>query len=208
MISVKRLRCFVGWLAILLPWIVALLLWKIPPSISATYYTFEAGPVFMIILGLASGLLLYYDGYDKTDDILNTITGIFGFCICLFPTAPETLTLSRVGTFRVPVEVSNWIHLIAAILFFVMLAYISCFQFTKTSGNMTKQKKIRNIIYRVCAGGMLGAFLLLLLPDFYIKTWLIETIALFFFGISWLTKADAYKWLAADPKIKEIKIND
>lgn len=200
MINIKRLRCFIGWLAILLPWIVALLLWQIPPSISATYYTFEAGPVFMIILGAASILLMYYDGYDKTDDILNTITGILGLCICLFSCKPELLTLETIGTFQIPVAISDCIHTIVAALFFVMLSYISFFQFTKTSGKMTKQKKIRNIIYRACAIGMLASFLILLLPNFYIKIWLMETCALFFFGISWLTKADAYKFLAADKK--------
>ena len=196
MVNVKRLRCFVGWLAILLPWLGALLLWRIPQSISSTYYTYEAGPVFMIILGIASGLLMYYDGYDKIDDILNTITGIFGLCICLFPCYNSVL--SYVGTFRTPVVVSMWIHNISAVIFFVLLAYISFFQFTKSSGDMSKQKKIRNIIYRVCAIGMLGSFLILLLPEFYIQTWLVEAIALFFFGVSWLTKANAYKWLAAD----------
>lgn len=199
MINAKRLRCFVGILAIALPWIVALLLWRFPASISSTYYTYEAGPVFMIILGLASGLLMYYDGYDKTDDILNTIAGIFGLCICLFPCTPEILDLANVGTFQIPVVISSCIHNIMAVSFFALLAYISFFQFTKTIGNMTKQKKIRNIIYRVCGVGMLASFLILLLPSFYIQVWLTETLALFFFGISWLTKADAYKWLAADP---------
>ena len=198
MINVKRLRCFVGWLAILLPWIVALLLWQIPPSISDTYYTFEAGPVFMIILGSASILLMYYDGYDKTDDILNTITGILGLGICIFSCAPKWLDLAYVGTFQLPAGISDLVHTIVAISFFVMLAYISFFQFTKTSGEMTKQKKIRNIIYRVCAIGMVASFLIMLLPDFYIKIWLTEACALFFFGISWLTKADVYKFLAAD----------
>jgi hypothetical protein len=65
---------------------------------------------------------------------------------------------------------------------------------------MTRQKKIRNIIYRVCGCGMLASFLILLIPNFTIKIWLTEAIALLFFGISWLTKSDAYKWLAADPK--------
>lgn len=196
MINTKRLRCFIGWLAILLPILVALLLWRIPPSISSTYYTYEAGPVFMIILGMASALLMYYDGYDKVDDILNTITGILGLCICLFPCNHATLT--HVGTFRTPVVISMWIHNIAAVLFFTLLAYISFFQFTKTLGNMTKHKKIRNIIYRICGVGMIASFLLLLLPEFYIKVWLVEAIALFFFGISWLTKADRYPWLFAD----------
>ena len=198
MINTKRLRCFIGLLAILLPILVALLLWRIPPSISSTYYTYEAGPVFMIILGMASALLMYYDGYDKVDDVLNTITGILGLCICLFPCNHATLT--HVGTFRTPVVISMWIHNIAAVLFFTLLAYISFFQFTKTIGNMTKHKKIRNIIYRICGIGMIASFLLLLLPDFYIKVWLVEAIALFFFGVSWLTKADRYPWLFADEK--------
>jgi hypothetical protein len=196
MINVKRLRCFIGWLAILLPWIVALLLWQFPPSISSTYYTFQSGPVFMIILGSASILLMYYDGYDKTDDILNTITGILGLCICLFSCG--TSAYEKVGTFQIPVAVSAWIHNISAVLFFALLSYISFFQFTKSSGEMTKRKKIRNIIFRVCGVGMLASFLILILPSFYIQVWLTEAIALLFFGISWLTKSQAYRWLAAD----------
>ena len=196
MINVKRLRCFIGWLAILLPWIVALLLWQFPPSISSTYYTFQSGPVFMIILGSASILLMYYDGYDKTDDILNTITGILGLCICLFSCG--TNVYEKVGTFQIPVAVSAWIHNISAVLFFALLSYISVFQFTKSSGEMTKRKKIRNIIFRVCGVGMLASFLILVLPSFYIQVWLTEAIALLFFGISWLTKSQAYSWLAAD----------
>lgn len=198
MINVKRLRCFIGWLAFALPWVVALLLWRFPQSISSTYYTYEAGPVFMMILGTASVMLMYYDGYDMVDDILNTITGIFGLCICLFPCFNSAL--ERVGTFQIPVEISSWIHNISAIVFFILLAYISFFQFTKSSGNMTKTKKIRNVIYRVCGVGMLASFAILLLPSFYIQVWLTEAIALFFFSASWLTKANAYRVLAAEPK--------
>lgn len=194
MINSKRLRCFMGWTSILLPWIVAAILGEIPPSISDTYYT-HAGAVFMMILGSASALLMYYDGYDKTDDILNTTAGIFGALICLFPCKSE---FDRVGAFQVPVEISAVIHGVSAVAFFAILAYISFFQFTKSKGGITAKKRARNIIYRVCAVGMACSFLLLLLPDFYIKVWLVETIALSFFGVSWLTKANAYKWLFAD----------
>ena len=65
---------------------------------------------------------------------------------------------------------------------------------------MTKNKKIRNVIYVVCGVGMLASFGIMALPYFYIQIWLTEAIALFFFGISWLTKADYYKWLFADEK--------
>lgn len=194
MINTKRLRCFVGWLAIALPWIVALILWRFPASISSTYYT-HAGAVFMIILGSASILLMYYDGYNKTDDILNTTAGIFGLLICLFPCGYNA---ERVGTFQAPVAVSGIIHDISAVVFFAILSFISLFQFTKSDGNMTEKKKKRNVIYRVCGVGMIASFSILLLPSFYIQIWLTEMFALFFFGISWLTKANAYKWLFAD----------
>jgi hypothetical protein len=194
MFNVKRLRCFIGWLAFGLPWIVALILWRIPSSISATYYT-HASAVFMIILGACSVFLMFYDGYDKTDDVLNTIAGIFGLLICLFPCGYDA---ERVGTFQTPVAISATIHNISAVVFFLILAYVSLFQFTKSNGNMTEKKKKRNVIYRVCGIGMVGSFALLLLPDFYIKTWLVEMFALSFFGVSWLTKANAYKWLFAD----------
>ena len=53
MFNVKRLRCFVGWLAILLPWIVVILSlafgYNFPASISATYYRAECITPFMII---------------------------------------------------------------------------------------------------------------------------------------------------------------
>jgi hypothetical protein len=101
-------------------------------------------------------------------------------------------------------NVSNVIHTVSAIAFFVILAFNSIFQFTKTSGEMTKNKKIRNIIYRICGVGMLSVFLIYLIPipyaAFPFKVWLIETIALTFFGISWLTKANCYRWLFADKK--------
>lgn len=196
MINVKSLRRAIGLLAMALPILVAVLLREIPSSISATYYTWEAGPVFMIILGASSILLMYYDGYDKTDDILNTIAGIFGLLICLFPC--ETSKLQYVGTFQVPVNVSAIIHYISAIAFFGLLAYISMFQFTKSSGEMTQKKRARNVIYRVCAIGMVASFGIILLPYFRIQIWLLETLALFFFGISWLTKANCWRWLFAD----------
>lgn len=196
MINTKRLRCFIGWLAISLPWLVSVLVGEIPKSISAAYYDSRAIAPFMIILGASSIMLMFYDGYDKNDDILNTTAGIAGVLICLFPCYNDQY--NTVGTFGIPPEISGMMHNISAVTFFAILAFVSFFQFTKTNGDMTAKKKARNVIYRVCGIGMIASFALFLLPDFYIKTWLIEMIALTFFGISWLTKANAYKWLFAE----------
>lgn len=198
-INVTRLRCTIGWLALLLPWLVALLLWTFPASISATYFTFESGPVFMIILGASSFLLFSYRGYDKQDDIINSLAGLFGLLICLFPTTCAGYT--HIGTFQIPAKVSGIIHNISAAVFFTLLAYNSMFLFTKHGVvAMTKEKKKRNIVFRVCGIGMVAAFLMLLLPSFSCKVWLMEAIALLFFGVSFLTKSNCYPWLFMDKK--------
>lgn len=196
-INTTRLRCTLGWLGILLPWIVAILLGEIPQSISATYYTYEAGPVFMIVLGSASFLLFSYKGYDKQDDIVNSLAGLFGIGVCLFPCRNN---LPALGTFQVPPAVSAICHNTSAVMFFLLLAYNSLFLFTKHGSVVTENKKKRNMIYKLCGVGMVLSFTVMLFPWFPIRTWLIETIALFFFGISFLTKADYYPWLFADPK--------
>ena len=127
MINTIRLRTMIGWLGMLLPWLVALLVGEIPSSISSTYYT-NACAVFMIVLGSASFLLMSYKGYEKIDDIINTGAGICGLGICLFPMYAD---LPRVGTFNLPPQISNILHMIFAFLFFGLLAYSSFFLFTK-----------------------------------------------------------------------------
>lgn len=198
MINTARLRSTVGWLALLLPWIVAALLWMIPESISVTYYEPQTVAPFMIILGAASFLLIAYKGYDMQDDIVNTLAGVFGLLICLFPCSHAAM--DKVGTFQLPQHVSGIVHNVAAVLFFGLLAYNSLFLFTKHDGHMTPEKKKRNVVYTVCGVGMVASFALLLLPYFYIQTWLVEALALFFFAVSWLTKSSLYRWLFADKK--------
>ena len=191
-INTVRLRATIGWLGMLLPWIVVALIGYFPASISATWYT-NACTVFMIILGSASFLLISYKGYDLLDDILLTCSGIAGLGICLFPCS-ITLEHERVGTFLIDNQVSNILHGAFAIIFFGLLAYNSIFLFTKSDGEITDKKKKRNIVFRVCGYGMLASFLILLLP-IPCKVWIMETVALFFFAISFLTKANIYPWL-------------
>ncbi len=195
-----------GWLGMLLPWIVVALIGYFPDSISATWYT-NAGTVFMIILGSASLLLISYKGYEKIDDIVLTLSGVFGLGICLFPCWIPGWR-GKIGTFMIDIEKSNTIHMICAIVFFVLLAYNSFFLFTKSAGEMTKRKRIRNIIFRVCGVGMLGSFAVLLLPSFPCQTWVTEALALLFFGISFLTKANIYKWLFCDASEAECASNE
>lgn len=214
-INTTRLRCLLGWLAVLVPWIVCAFVWAFPPSISETWYTNACTP-FMIILGASSILLISYKGYGLVDDILTTITGVLGIGICLFPCYPtlEIRAMSHFSgliptPFMLPYETSSNLHLICAYIFFGLLAINALFLFTKSSGVMTENKKKRNVIYRVCGIGMMASFLLMLLElipavanSSFPLVWFVEMLALTFFGVSWLTKADYYPWLFADKKVE------
>lgn len=228
MINTTRLRCMLGWLGLLLPWIVVLLYFAFPESISATYYLPKTITPFMVILGSSSFLLISYRGYDSVDDWVNTISGTCGLGVCLFPCWVYDLAGQKVGTFNLPIETSNIFHVTSAIIFFSLLAINSLFLFTKsehprtpdpllppvrrvlnyiyqlftTPAETTPNKKKRNVIFRICGAGMILSFAILLLPYFRIQTWLTEAIALFFFGISFLTKANCYPWLFCDTKNK------
>ena len=203
MINSTKLRVMIGWLGMLLPWVVLVLslifenIW--PSSISYTYFYDSCITPFMIILGSAALLLFTYEGYDKQDRIISTLSGVFALGVCLFPTTCAKYT--HVGTFQVPTQISGAIHNGCAIGFFALLAYNSYFLFTKSAGEMTRRKKIRNLIYKVCGVGMLGSFALMIpfeIFDVRVGTWIMEAVALMFFGISWLTKSQYYSWLFAD----------
>jgi len=198
-INTKRMRIMIGILGMLLPWLVALITLSWPGSISETYYSLFAVGTFMVVLGSAGILLVNYKGYEKIDDITATIAGIFGILICLFPMTYLPNPSLQTGVLHLPSNISNIFHCISAFGFFGTLAFMSFFLFTKSDGDMTKQKKIKNIIYRVCGIGMIGSFLLMLLNFFdwapYNLTWIVEAIALFFFGVSWIVKSDAIPFL-------------
>ena len=213
MINTRRLRCTIGWLGMALPWIVLLMSciygYGFPDSISATYYLPTCITPFMIILGSAGLLLFSYKGYDKQDDIVCSIAGMFAIGICLFSCGTKDLItrwsevaeLAYVGTFQIAPFVSGILHNVCAVGFFLLLAYNSMFLFTKSGGNMTENKKKRNIIFRVCGVGMAVSFLAIIpisIFELWGGVWAVETVALAFFGISWLTKADCYPWLFAD----------
>jgi hypothetical protein len=86
-------------------------------------------------------------------------------------------------------------------MFFVLLSVNSMFLFTLGKSE-TKNKKIKNIIFRVCAVGMLCA-LILVLPCFErisAHTFIGEAVALTFFAVSWLVKSEIFGFLSDDGK--------
>ena len=211
----KRIRNTIGLLGMILPWICLLGYYLVyrsgsmgleesfPNHMSITYYV---TPVFSMVIAAASIVLITYVGYDWRDRLITTLSGVFGLLIVLFPSGDTNHVLESVtdtgvtGYFQTPVAINSFIHNTSAIIFFLLLAFNSFVLFTKGEKEMTAQKKRRNVVYKICAIGMVLALSLYVIPvPLPHKTFWGEAVALSFFGISWLTKGGV--WLK-DKKVE------
>ena len=157
-------------------------------SVSAYYHTSMRDALTGIVCGI-SLFLLSYNGYTWHDAIFSTLAGIFALGIAFFPTSAS----SNKG------DIISTLHYLTSGVFFGILAYMSVFLFTKSSGIITPEKRKRNRVYRIC--GIIMAASVIGIPidsipavhdliGFLKPTIILETIALVSFGISWLTKGE------------------
>ena len=193
--SYMTLRKAVGWIGLLLPFVLMLgstLIFKgkfVESSISYYYHT-GMRDVFVGALCAVALFLFFYSGFDKWDDWAGNLGGLFALGVAWFPT-------TKSGS-------EDWagiVHLVCAILFFMTLASFSLFLFTKTvKGKRPRgRKKKRNLIYIICGITMVACLIVIvvykiLLKDNTHETSFVywgETIALVAFGVSWLTKGEA-----------------
>ena len=163
---------------------------EIQQSISAYYYT-NMGNVLVGVL-FAYGLFLFaYKGYGKVDDLTGDLGCIFALGVALFPCQSANPIIGQV-------------HLISAAWLFLVFAYFSIVLFTKSKyakQNLPKEKKDRNLVYRICGYTILVCILLMIIYMYVLKKsvpelaslkpifWL-ETIALWAFGLSWIVKGN------------------
>jgi hypothetical protein len=198
--SYLALRKAIGLLGISLPIVlplgVAVLAadegWQ--PTIS-DYVDTVMGGVFVGILFAIGVFLYFYVGYDRdpderrflpSDKVASNLGGLFAIGVALFPTT------SSVGLVQ-------GVHMVSAVLLFLTLAYFALWQFTKTSGEPTPEKLMRNRIYRACGLTILICIALIGIHGSFLRDtgladlepvfWL-ESIALWAFGIAWFVKGE------------------
>jgi small-conductance mechanosensitive channel len=187
--SYIALRKTVGWIGILLPfvlWFGATVVFNENPqsTISHYYYTHMRN-LFVGSLCAVGLFLFFYAGYDKWDDWAGNLAAVFAIGVAWMPT-------SEYG-----VETIGVLHFVCATLFFLILSAISIFLFTKTHKGKAIEapKKNRNLVYKLCGYVMIICLLAIIIYVLFFQeqkvTSLIywaEAIALVAFGISWLTK--------------------
>ncbi len=199
--SYLELRKAIGVLGLTFPFILGLgakLIFDtgIQHSVSAYYHT-GMGDWFVGTLFCIGAFLYCYKGYDKWDNLAAKLGGLFAVGVALFPTkgagevSPTALVISN-------------IHAVCALLFFGVLIFFCLVLFPKSDRGVSlpPRKKARNRVYRAC--GVIMALCLALSLVYYLLPegaaarleplnpvfWL-ESLAIFAFGVSWLTKGGA-----------------
>jgi len=196
LISYKRLRTVIGFCGMLLPFLLVIPLYlsngKVLFSIS-DYYNTQYANILTSILCVTGTFLVCYNGYDKVDNLISKIAGVCALCVALFPTTykPYSATL-----FCIPFRPSWFqeVHVITAIIFFLSLAYMSAFQFTKCDKD-TPTERLRVSIYRICAIIMVIGLVFVGIATIYHIDYgklIGESVALIAFGISWLIKGKEF----------------
>jgi hypothetical protein len=203
-ISFDILRKWVGILGMILPVILVFGSWAfancdtlVQPSISHYYYS-NMKVFFVGILCAVALFLITYTGYSRLDNILTNIAANLCFGVAIFPTFLESNSgcLQESNTF-INRDLSM-VHFFCAGSFFLILALMSIFIFTQSNKKIEGRKKIRNKIYVFCGVSMIICLVAIgIYAQFFAEehkggsfVFYFETLTLFFFGISWLTKAE------------------
>ncbi|MEO9894487.1 hypothetical protein [Aurantibacter sp.] len=206
-----RIRKLIGILGLALPLLLPLTESQFLSSISHYYYLPFSSLLFTIILSSFGLFLISYKGYtvDETetmsDDMLTNIGGFAALIVVFFPTyclGSESIIIDKLCSAKTyPLlghndKLTNTIHLISAGIFIFIMGWMSKYKFTR--GNDTSKNKI----YHICGNIVWTAIALLILlfvadlikDGFKITNYdvyILETIAVIPFAISWLIKGQA-----------------
>lgn len=205
-ISYLNLRLGLGFVGFFLPIVLVVGTWsladctQLQPSISHYYYTIM-GDYFVGSLCAVAMFLFFYKGVDKQDGVIANLAAVFALLVAFFPTNPSAYSICQYISTNKTISL-NIVHYSAAALLFASFAYFSIFLFTKTdpTKEMTDHKKIRNRIYITCGIIIIVCIMLIAVYNFvgnlettfakYKPTLVLESIALFSFGTSWITKGE------------------
>ncbi|MFD2541887.1 DUF998 domain-containing protein [Lacinutrix gracilariae] len=208
LISYQLLRQLVGLFGIVLPILLVVGAFyygncEIVQSSISDYYHTKMRNILVGVLCAVALFMFTYKGYDIRDSIAGNLACVFAVGVAFFPTGVDTLSTCAEQC----IVYEPWIktvHFTFAGLFFAVLIYFSLFLFTQSKtpkSEMEAPKRKRNTIFHICGYVMIACIALIALYFFYLQEaypelqklkpvfWL-ESIALWAFGISWITKGE------------------
>jgi len=215
-ISYYTMRRAIGVLGITLPLILlagSYLLGgcdEVQRSIS-TYYHTNMRNIFVGFNCAVALFLFAYRGHDWMDNLAGYLGCIFVLGVAFLPCAVSASDQHCLIVTAVRNPLIGKLHNLNALLYFLVLIVYSLFLFPKTHVDMItgvkmfmgRQKKRRNVIYYICGSIMAASLLLIIAWMWFLESlypglkdlnpvfWL-ESIVLFSFGISWMTKGQFF----------------
>jgi hypothetical protein len=211
-----RIRKLIGILGLCLPLFLPIFGGELLSSMSHYYYKSLPSLIFIIIVSSFGLFLISYKGYQFdaqteriSDDLMTNIGGISALIVVFVPTycleSGSQFIVELCANKTYPLlghsdSFLNTIHLVAAGVFIFTMGWMSKYKFTRG------QNQTNNKIYRLCGNIVWVAIALLILlviadliKDGFIITpydvFILETIAVIPFAISWLIKGDAMEAL-------------
>jgi hypothetical protein len=211
-INERLLRRIMGILGVALP--IVVVVWGLflagwPPQDSISdYYSLRTRDAFVGILFVIGWILFSYKGHEKMDNIAGYLACLFAMGVALFPNSGNSW--------------EKIVHFSSAACMFLILAFFSLYLFTKTKQSplgfkrtvtsfrfraarqdelLTREKKMRNIVYIVCGVLILICIVLVGLYNLFwqhtfianIKPVLVlETLMIWAFGFSWFVKGETF----------------
>ncbi|MCB0993923.1 MAG: hypothetical protein KDB21_02445 [Acidimicrobiales bacterium] len=208
--SYARLQFLIGTIAFLLPVVVALFDWLIDDqgirgSISSYYYG-RTGGWFVGSLCAIGVFLLSYNLRPRpgfgVDNILTNLASVAVIGVALFPTSSEGEAATGGSA------VVALVHVICAGVFFVLLAVLALFFFTRIDDRRygfrrglwravrndpgtSPSRQRDNLVYRLCGWTIVACLALIVVNNALDLGWLfwLEAVIVWAFGVSWLRKS-------------------
>ena len=171
-------------------------------SVSHYYYT-TVGEVFTGVLFAVALFMICYTGHPKrkedrglSDNAMTNLAGFFALGVIAFPTSSDSIMKDNLRLF-ISSETIGYIHFGFALLFFVDLAIMSMVNFRRAANPALFGKGEDDPFYLKC--GIIMIACIVLIPicasieafKSVPTTFILEAVALIFFGLSWLKKGKA-----------------
>jgi len=186
------LRVLIGAAGICLPFLLVIgkLIYngtfELEYSISDYYDNGTAGDILVGILFALAFFLVSYKGYAAIGSIAANFGCAFALGVALFPTTSTN-------------KFVHYSHFVFAVLLFSDFIFFSIYLFRKKNPNPTAQKEKRNAVYLICGVIMTVCIIAIAAAELFLNEevrnklhlvfWM-ESLALFSFGFSWITKAE------------------
>jgi len=229
LITFKELRKAIGWLGILLPFVLSIGLFiltgcGIQDSISQYYYT-RMGSYLTGTLCAVGLFLIAYKGYPgENDGAWCNFAAVCAFGVAFIPMLLRKEDVSCPDCIVFFTSGATWfrfMHFVSAAALFLTMAYLCYFKFTKTNKKKIlkdSRKHSRNRLYKTC--GIIIFLCIIILaaynlikqfkPDLIIRTFtfFLESVMLIAFGTAWLVKGEGIRMLNDKKTDKILKTKD